>query len=693
MGVPFRKAARCGCILFFLSLSIEGIHAQVRLFLQRPLVDSFPCIRIPLRVEDNASTVRELDAGMFTVRENAVAVTPVSVSCTADSMVRTVHFMFLLDVSLSMGYVEGTTEYDEDSVKWRRAREVFIESFHRLRPMDYGAFISFAAGSKLGQGFTRDIRLLEDAIAGLGLRSGTAIYDAIVHALSLCKIDTGKTVIILLTDGADQSSILSLDDAIQAARAFGVPVYIIGLDVRDERVTEMELLARRTGGEYVPAPTSDVLSEIFERIMRSIVQNDCILSYHTPDTCRGGTTRLVEVRVDLGTLSDSGAVDYSVEDFRSRIRLIAAIPDTVVDETVVSVPIIAEGEIRAGEAANFDLLARHDPSHCSFLDVLASGTVFEGATIDAREETPGLVRVSCVSAVPNRGVTYHHPDTILVLRYAVPYHAGNTATALTVSPVSWRQFCDVLSEGSETAFIVKGCPAYLRLGIDTTLVCSTKHHLEIPILLHDPVDLLQDFRFSFSCDYDTGAVRFEGYSTAGTVSAAVPVTVDEPVAGRLTVSTGWGRPARASGTLITMVYSPTQWARSMRVPIVVGNIHIEQSCVPTVEFSGDHVFLDGWCEPLLARRNAVGIESISPNPVDASSGNILRIEFFIPRTTHARIDLATVEGKVITLIAEGLFDEGMHTVALPADNLPAGAYLCRLDGEGSSATMRVVVLK
>ena len=111
-----------------------------------------------------------------------------------------------MDVSYSMSFREGTTQYDWDSTKWRRAKSVFIEGFNQLRPQDEGALASFAGDFHLEQDFTPDKKMLIDAASGMYLRPGTSLYTAIATAVSYSAAKPGKRVIILLTDGVDNRS-------------------------------------------------------------------------------------------------------------------------------------------------------------------------------------------------------------------------------------------------------------------------------------------------------------------------------------------------------------------------------------------------------------------------------------------------------------------------------------------------------
>jgi VWFA-related protein len=99
-----------------------------------------------------------------------------------------------------------------------------------LEPDDDIFLMSFAGGVRLEQDFTSDRKKLESSLRRIRLSNGTALYDAIEK--SLRKIRSGhheKKAILLVTDGEDTASLLSLDEALRSVRASEVIVYCLGI--------------------------------------------------------------------------------------------------------------------------------------------------------------------------------------------------------------------------------------------------------------------------------------------------------------------------------------------------------------------------------------------------------------------------------------------------------------------------------
>ena len=119
---------------------------------------------------------------------------------------------------------------------------------------------------RLTQERSGDRRAL-DSISGT--QHGTALYDAVARAAQLFSGPAQHNV-VLLTDGADVGSRLTLHAAIAAARRSHVSVFSIGLGKRADGGI-LRNLAGGTGGTYVPAAEAN-LSQIYERLAEQLSQ-------------------------------------------------------------------------------------------------------------------------------------------------------------------------------------------------------------------------------------------------------------------------------------------------------------------------------------------------------------------------------------------------------------------------------------
>jgi hypothetical protein len=114
------------------------------------------------------------------------------------------------------------------------------------------AVFAFADESKLLLERTADIAAVEQAILTLrptGQR--TALYDALYDASRYLR-DAPAThrAVVLLTDGRDEGSALSIEDGLKVAQGAHIPVFAVGVGRVQERV--LRRVAKLTMGDYTP---------------------------------------------------------------------------------------------------------------------------------------------------------------------------------------------------------------------------------------------------------------------------------------------------------------------------------------------------------------------------------------------------------------------------------------------------------
>jgi Ca-activated chloride channel family protein len=172
------------------------------------------------------------------------------------------------------------------------AKQTALE-FVRARTSDRIGVVAFAAQALTQVPITTDYAVLDEALRQLRvgmLEDGTAIGTAIATAATRLRRAPGKSkVIILLTDGVNNRGTVDPRTAAQAAAAFGIRIYTIGVGTRGEapvptgqgvdglryqnlpvEIDEPLLtdVARATGGRYFRATDSESLRHVFDEINR-----------------------------------------------------------------------------------------------------------------------------------------------------------------------------------------------------------------------------------------------------------------------------------------------------------------------------------------------------------------------------------------------------------------------------------------
>jgi Ca-activated chloride channel family protein len=196
-----------------------------------------------------------------------------------------------LDVSGSMEALDFTV----DNYRVNRIAVVksVVAKFIDERPNDRIGLVAFAASPYIVSPLTLDhdwlLQNLERINVGIG-DDGTAIGSAIAAAVNHLRTTTAKSkVVILLTDGVNNSGKISPLAAAEAARALGVKVYTIGVGVRGKAPIPMrdeagkvhvvtmnvdvdektlQAVASETGGQFYRATDTHSLQNIYEQINR-----------------------------------------------------------------------------------------------------------------------------------------------------------------------------------------------------------------------------------------------------------------------------------------------------------------------------------------------------------------------------------------------------------------------------------------
>jgi Ca-activated chloride channel family protein len=196
-----------------------------------------------------------------------------------------------LDVSGSMQALDFLI--DNQRVNRIEVVKSVVGKFIDERPNDRIGLIAFAGSPYLVSPITLDHDWLQQNLERVtigGVDDGTAIGSAIAASVNRLRTTPAKSkVVILLTDGMNNTGKISPLAAAEAARALGVKVYTIGVGVRgkapvpvrdeagnmrlvmaevdvDEKT--LRTVADQTGGKFYRATDTDSLKKIYEQINR-----------------------------------------------------------------------------------------------------------------------------------------------------------------------------------------------------------------------------------------------------------------------------------------------------------------------------------------------------------------------------------------------------------------------------------------
>jgi len=207
------------------------------------------------------------------------------------------------DLPLRMAILIDTSNSIRDRFRFQQeAATNFINSV--VRKDDKAMVVSFDTAAELVADLTSDTHVLETAVRSLRPGGGTALYDAIYFA---CKeklmrdqpMYKFRRAIVILSDGDDNESRYSRDQALEMAQRADTVLYTISTNIthiETDGDKVMRYFAEQTGGaSFFPFRASD-LNQSFENIANEL-RHQYNLFYRPEPLKNDGLYHQVQIKV------------------------------------------------------------------------------------------------------------------------------------------------------------------------------------------------------------------------------------------------------------------------------------------------------------------------------------------------------------------------------------------------------------
>ena len=298
MRLPNRRVlSACAASLCLAAVAVRGQQ-------QQPAADIPTVFRTDTRVvvcnttvvDKNGHLVTDLTRDAFSVSENGVA----------QKITEFRHE----DVPVSLGLIIDNS----GSMRTRRAgvEAASLALVKDSNPDDEVFVVNFNDEAFLDlpnkRNFTNNIQEMEEALTRIDSRGGTAMRDAIRMSIDHLreKANRDKKVLVVVTDGVDNASIINQEALVKAAQQSGVLLYAVGL-LEDEDKSgankakrELTALAEATGGEtYFPKDVSEV--DHIAHVVAHDIRNQYTIQYTPSNAIMDGTYRQIKVTVNAPT--------------------------------------------------------------------------------------------------------------------------------------------------------------------------------------------------------------------------------------------------------------------------------------------------------------------------------------------------------------------------------------------------------
>jgi Ca-activated chloride channel family protein len=236
-------------------------------------------------VDDKQHIITNLDRTAFTVFE--------------DGKTQSIISFHHVDIPVAMGIViDNSGSMREKRSKVNQAALNLVRSSN---PRDEVFIVNFNDEQYLDQDFTHDLLKLKEALEKIDARGGTALYDAVVasgdHLKQNARLE--KKVIFLVTDGEDNASSETLEQAVKQLQLEGGPsVYAIGIlgdeDHPKRAKKALQIIAERTGGIAFFPKTLDEVDSI-SRTIANDIRNQYAIGYKPLSPKKAGEFRQIRV--------------------------------------------------------------------------------------------------------------------------------------------------------------------------------------------------------------------------------------------------------------------------------------------------------------------------------------------------------------------------------------------------------------
>ena len=244
---------------------------------------------LPISVSDkNGKLITDIPQKSFKVYENGVE--------------QPIKIFRREDVPISLGLIIDNSGSMRE--KRQKVETASMDLVKASNSQDEVFIVNFNDDAWLDVPFTSDIKKMEEGVAKIDSRGGTAMRDAINLSMDYLKKEgkRQKKVLLVVTDGNDNASSISLEKLVNRAQQEEVLIYSIGLlneeERREARIAKraLDLLTRESGGmAFYPKELTEV-DQIALQVAHEI-RNQYTIAYSPTVQAMDGSFRQIKVTV------------------------------------------------------------------------------------------------------------------------------------------------------------------------------------------------------------------------------------------------------------------------------------------------------------------------------------------------------------------------------------------------------------
>jgi VWFA-related protein len=310
-----------------------GMRILVVLTLSASLLAQAPSQKAPQKIEEDLPTTIKVDVDVVnvlaSVRDKRGILIPnlekQDFTILEDGKPQPIkYFTRETDLSLTIGLLVDVSGSQRNLIDIERsAASQFFSQV--LRKKDEAFLISFGEEAELLQDYTNSARLLTNGLGQLrpssgvqglhpgpvptiGQPRGTVLYDAVYLAANdKLKSEVGRKVIVIITDGVDQGSRLSIKQAIEAAQKADAVIYSI--EYYDSSAyggglmfggggggSYLRQMSEETGGHVYKVDRKHTLEQVFKELQDEM-RSQYAIAYTPLNETKDGGYRKIDIKL------------------------------------------------------------------------------------------------------------------------------------------------------------------------------------------------------------------------------------------------------------------------------------------------------------------------------------------------------------------------------------------------------------
>ena len=312
-----------------------ALSAQVQL--TKPAEQDLPAsIKVDVDVVNILTSVRDKRGGLVSNLEKQ------DFTILEDGKPQTIkYFTRETDLPLTIGLLVDVSGSQRNLIEIERnAASQFFSQV--LRKKDEAFLISFGEEAELLQDYTGSPRLLSEGLRQLQVSSGvsgigpgpvptagqprgTVLYDAVYLAANdKLKTEVGRKVIVVITDGVDQGSRLSINQAIESAQKSDAVIYSI--DYYDPGAYgggfgygitfgggggegALKKMSEETGGHVFRVDRKHTLDQVFKELQDEM-RSQYAIGYTPTNDTKDGSYRKIDIKLSSKDLKAQARKGY-----------------------------------------------------------------------------------------------------------------------------------------------------------------------------------------------------------------------------------------------------------------------------------------------------------------------------------------------------------------------------------------------